>query len=94
MRLLAYRVGAKRRGNPQFAFQVGKGRSPRYARDGETGQAAFPTPLTITEDEKIVILNEVKNLVLPHLTNITSPIRSFGALRMTKIRQIATLRSR
>ena len=40
-------------------------------------------------DKIIVILNEVKNLVLLHLINITSLIRSFGALRMTKIRQIA-----
>ena len=65
-----------------------KGRSPRYARDYGTGRATFPKPLAITEVEKIVILNEVKNLVLFHLTNITSLIRSFGALRMTKLRQI------
>ena len=46
MGLLAYRVGAKRRGNLQFAFQVGKGRSLRKTRDdgsetlqkGTTGQ--------------------------------------------------------
>ena len=53
------------------------------------GSAAFPTPLAITKDEKIVILNEVKNLVLPQLTLMNSLARSFGALRMTKIRQIA-----
>jgi len=46
--------------------------------------------LARAKDEKIVILNEVKNLVLPHLTLMNSLARSFGALRMTRFSQIAT----
>ena len=46
--------------------------------------------LTMNEDEKIVILNEVKNLVLPQLTLMNSLARSFGALRMTRLSQIVT----
>jgi len=46
--------------------------------------------LTMNEDEKIVILNEVKYLGLPHLTMLNSLARSFGGLRMTTLRQIAT----
>ena len=46
--------------------------------------------LARAKDEKIVILNEVKNLVLPQLTLMNSLARSFGALRMTRLSQIVT----
>jgi hypothetical protein len=44
--------------------------------------------LTMNEDEKIVILNEMKCLGLPHLTMLNSLATSFDALRMTTLRQL------